>query len=309
MAVDIDQAHDRTARGNRRPILVTGIPRSGTTWLARLFATAPGTALAGREPMNPRRRQYALGHTLDRWTRLRDPSPRQRRELQLAFRGLNPMLYSRYGRRQWAAALPWTRLVMKDPFAVLSIPAVAAVTGARPVLVYRHPGAILASFRRMGWGIDLDELQISVAAYRADARADDPVIDDLPATDSVSEPEAMGLYWSAVHAMALADLDRSPGTIVVSHQEIAGGGVSAAHRLFGVLGLEWGPRTDAELAAEAAATRPVDSTELHNFNRSPQQVAEEWRARLSDADTETIEAVTAPIRQRLHESRLPLVDG
>ena len=46
------------------PILVTGVPRSGNTWLARLLATSPGTAMAGREPMNPRGRQYALGGTL-----------------------------------------------------------------------------------------------------------------------------------------------------------------------------------------------------------------------------------------------------
>ena len=35
------------------PILVTGVPRSGTTWLARWLARGGGMALTGREPMNP----------------------------------------------------------------------------------------------------------------------------------------------------------------------------------------------------------------------------------------------------------------
>ena len=62
-------------RRRGRPILVTGVPRSGTTWLARLLAGSPGTALAGREPMNPRGRQYALGGTLTGWARLSDLTP------------------------------------------------------------------------------------------------------------------------------------------------------------------------------------------------------------------------------------------
>ena len=150
---------DRADVATRPPILVTGVPRSGTTWLARVLATADRVALAGREPMNPRGKQYALAHTLGGWTRLEDPSSRQRWALRTAYRGLNPWLYSRYGRRQWAAPLPWTRLVVKDPFAMLSLPAVVSVTGARAVFLYRHPGAVLASYRRMGWRPDLDELR------------------------------------------------------------------------------------------------------------------------------------------------------
>ena len=91
-----------------RPILVTGVPRSGTTWLARLLALSPATALAGREPMNPRGRQYALGGSLDGWARLTDPSPYQRFLLRSAYRGWNPMVYSRFGTRQWAGPLPQT---------------------------------------------------------------------------------------------------------------------------------------------------------------------------------------------------------
>ena len=132
-----------------RPILVTGVPRSGNTWLARLLALSPGTALAGREPMNPRGRQYALGGSLDGWTRLTDPSPYQRFLLRTAYQGWNPMVFSRFGARQWAGPLPHTRVVVKDPYALLSLRTVVAATGATPVLVYRHPGAVLASYRRV----------------------------------------------------------------------------------------------------------------------------------------------------------------
>ena len=64
-------------RDGRRPILVTGVPRSGTTWLARWLAAGAGMALPGREPMNPHGRSYALAGTLTGWVRLSEPTPRQ----------------------------------------------------------------------------------------------------------------------------------------------------------------------------------------------------------------------------------------
>lgn len=288
-----------------QPILVTGMPRSGTTWLARLLAAAPGSALAGREPMNPRGKQYALGGTLPGWTRLDEPSPRQRRALQLAYRGLNPWVYSRYGRRQWAAPLPWTRIIVKDPFAMLSLPAVSRTTGARIVFVYRHPGAVLASYRRMGWDPDLLELAPLVDSHRVRAADDGLDVADLPLPGEVGAPEAMGRFWGALHAMALRDAQQTPGLVVVSHAELAGGGAAAARRLYGALGLPWSRQAEAGLAQEAT-TSDARTGGLHDFDRDPAQVANAWRAKLAPGELEAVEAVTVGMRDHLEEIRLPL---
>lgn len=60
-----ESRRERRSGSAARPILVTGAPRSGTTWLAQMLATAPRTVLSGREPMNrgrepmkPHGRQY-----------------------------------------------------------------------------------------------------------------------------------------------------------------------------------------------------------------------------------------------------------
>jgi hypothetical protein len=263
--------------------------------------------------MNARGRQYALAGTLPGWARVEEPTPRQRRALRSAYRGLNPWVYSRYGRRQWAAPLPWTRIVVKDPFAMLSIPAVVTTTGARVVVVHRHPGAMLASYRRMGWSPDLDELQPILAAYRAKSGDSSIAAAPLPRLDEVSEAEAMGRFWMALYAMTLHDLDlldsrvRSQGdedrVLLVPHEELAGGGIDAGRQFFDELGLRWSSAADDEFAKEAgraggsvAASR---ETALHNFDRPPDAVATAWRSKLRDGEVEEIEAVTAPLRERL----------
>lgn len=297
-----------TRTAGRGSILVTGMPRSGTTWLARLLATAGGVALTGREPMNPRGRQYALAGTLPGWARLREPTAAQLRALRLSHRGLTPLVYSRYGRRQWVAPLPRTRIVVKDPFAMLSMPAVVAGTGATPVLLYRHPAAALASYRRMGWEPDLAELQPLVRAYRSEGHPPELTVPDLPAPGEVAEPEAMGRFWSALYTMALSDVATTPGLLVVSHEEIATGGDTAARMLFAALGLRWSDATAAELTGRdrGPAAGPDTAARLHRLDRDPSTVARSWRAVVSDDELAAIEAVTGDVRTRLDEVRVRL---
>jgi hypothetical protein len=296
---------------DHRPILVTGVPRSGTTWLARLVATAPGTALTGREPMNPRGRQYALGGTLTGWTRLTDPTPRQRLALRATYRGLNPRTYGRYGRGQWRAPLPGVRVVVKDPFAMLSAPIIEELTGARTVQVFRHPGAVLASYRRMGWRADLAE----ISGLLAD---DDVNHGELVRSlwcsgpDSLSETEQMGVFWSVLSTVMLADLDRAPGTVLVSHHELATGGMAAAGSLFASLGLRTSAATEEEMASQSDRGRATGSADggggLHRLDRDPAEVAASWRRHLSPEDVSRIEEIAGPALARLTAARLVLAE-
>lgn len=292
------------------PVLVTGLPRSGTTWLARLLATAAHAALCGREPMNPRDGQYALGGTLQGWARLQDPTPRQRRLLRLTYSGWNPRTYGRYGRHQWRAPLPRTRVVVKDPFALLSTPAIASVTGARPVVVYRHPGAVLASFRRVGWQPDL----AGVGPWIEQAADRDPAVAAARRAASVehSDVRRMVAYWLAMHRFAIDDLDTLPDAVLVSHAGIAGGGLEGVGRLFSRLGLTPTDETRAEMSGSASRDSPTqgldkigpDATSLHRLHRSPGEVAESWRGQLDAGEVDEIDELAGPMLAELETRRL-----
>lgn len=287
-------------RTQRPPIVVTGVPRSGTTWLARALSTSPGTALTGREPMNPRGSQYALGGTLSTWTRLTGPTQRQARLLSVSYRGLNPLVYSRYGHHQWLAAAPHIRVIVKDPFAMLSLPAVVAATKALPLLVYRHPAAVLASYRRMGWRADLDEIRAAIPHVLASLPQQSSVDNDISA-DAI----LMGRFWSALNSQALHDLETIDGAVVVSHEDVAKGGAVAMQRLFDLLGLRWNSDVARTLAAQGASRndRHDDPTALHNFNRAPEVVSDAWRATISDADLVVVERLASGTMQALDARR------
>jgi hypothetical protein len=249
--------------------------------------------------MNPRAHQFALGGTVTGWTRLADPSPRQRRILRHCYAGWSPRVYSRYGVRQLAGPWPATRLVVKDPFALLSLPALCDVTGARPILIYRHPGAVLVSYRRMGWTPDVEEVE---------------GLDGFAAYDGVSRlgrggkgddaMRAMGYFWSALHDRALQDLDSLPQALVVSHVELATGGREALRQLYDACGLRWGPGTERAVVSQKPERRRRTDGSLHRFNTSAAEAAEGWRSQLSDDDVGALEAQAGDVLARLERRRL-----
>jgi hypothetical protein len=276
-----------------RPVLVTGVPRSGTTWLARQLAGARLTSLPGREPMNPRSGQFALGGTVSSWVELHQPSPEQKRVLARCYRGHEVRTFSRYGKDQWLAPLPWSRTVVKDPFALLSVPAIARVTSAIPVIVYRHPGAVLSSYRRMGWTADTTEIRD---------------LQGLPPTAApVDDVTAMVEFWNFLHSRVLSWLDDVPDALLVSHAEVSLGGFPAVRTLMSACGLR-PPRRAPEPAKleKGAPTGAPDGGQLHGFARRPDEVVDGWRGRLAVTEATVIESDTKDVWASLEERRFAL---
>ncbi len=285
-----------------RPVLVTGVPRSGTTWLARELARAQGAGLAGREPMNPRRGQFALGGTLDGWVQLEHPSAQQARLLRRCYSGREPRVLSRYGERQLQAALPWGTTVVKDPFALLSLPCIVALTHAVAVVVYRPAVAVLASYRRMGWQADTAEVRA------------------LPGGPSGPEPlgdvEAMAEFWNELHTRVLDRIEQVPGAVLVSHPDLVADGEQGLDTLAARCGLR--PRRPARIPTGAGVQRPAvlkpsgapegDRPQLHDFDRTAQAVAEGWRSRVDESEREWLDEATGTVWERLQAARTGL-DG
>ena len=287
---DVEVLTGRAAAPGRRPVLVTGVPRSGTTWVARQLATSPAAAMPGREPMNPRSGQFGLGGTLSGWVRLEEPTAQQARLLRRCYAGLEPRTFSRYGSRQWAALLPGSRVVVKDPFALLSVPALVRTTGALPVVVYRHPGAVLSSYRRMGWTADVAEIRA------LQGRTEDPA--------PVDDAHAMVQFWTYLHEQVLAWLPRVPDALLVSHAELTAAGPAGMTALMARCGLPQGQAPAPSVPAPAGDV--PEHGRLHQFDRRPEEVSEGWRSRVSPEEARVLDEGATSTWQTLESCRTSL---
>lgn len=208
--------------------------------------------------------------------------------LRRCYSGREPRIASRYGIRQWRAPFPSTRVIIKDPFALLSCAAVARTTGSTAVLIYRHPAAVLASYRRMGWTPDTEEL-IALGAPRPAGPGD---------------LEAMATMWAWCHRVALQDLTSLAAPVVVSHAALL-----TDPTLVSLLGHRLGlaapvrpvaaPPKGRRQAAPAAGV-------LHDFDRSPGELSTGWRAALDADEIIAMERRVAPVWSVLESSRWQL---
>jgi hypothetical protein len=243
--------------------------------------------------MNPRSGQFALGGTVHSWVELREPSPKQKRILGRCYRGQEAHMFSRYGKDQWLAPLPWSRTVVKDPFALLSVPAIVACTAAIPVIVYRHPGAVLASYRRMGWTADTTEIRQLQGQPAAQ-----PPLNDV---------SAMVEFWNFLHGRVLSWLDDVPDALLVSHAEVSRGGFPALRTIMNACDLR-PPRRSPEPVrhGESTPAGAPDVGQLHGFARSPDEVVDGWRSRLAAEEVTEIERDTKHVWASLEGRRFSL---
>ena len=278
-------------------MLVTGVPRSGTTWLARSLADARSASLPGREPMNPRPGQFALGGTVESWTELGDPSGAQTRLLERCYRGHEPRVFSRYGKHQWRSILPWSRTIVKDPFALIAVPTIVRATSAIPVILYRHPGAVLASYRRMGWVADTAEVRR---------------LQGLPfAPEPADDVRAMLEFWTFLHGRVLSWLDDVPGALLVSHAEVSLGGDPAVRAIMRACGLRPAPAASASSTATPGPATPdlPGTRQLHEFSRSADEVVDGWRSRLRPEEAAVIEEGSREVWTSLEGRRFSFGDA
>ena len=155
------------------PILVTGAHRTGTTWVGKMLSANPQTAYIS-EPLNVLHRPGVLRACVNNWYayiteknenaylgtfnelfgyhyHLFDEikSLRSSKDFLRMGRDLGIFLRGRTFHQ---------RPLLKDPFAVFSLPWFAERLNCQVVVTVRHPAGFASSLKRLNWPFDFNEL-------------------------------------------------------------------------------------------------------------------------------------------------------
>jgi len=291
---------------NKRLILVTGMPRSGTTAVGEVLAMAQGTGVL-HEPLN-----YLVGlndvqhyfafpgggevspASFDRWVediralRLRYKSglfPKEKGLRRLTKRIVGGRAVNSYRRCKWTPGLD--TLIWKDPFAVLAARYLHEHHGLQVVVTLRSPWAVAASFKRMHWAFDLDEI---LTRLRSTGRGNYSFDDGLWTRRHEPVVNA-ALLWFLVYSSLEDLLTRENGFIGVSLDELIQNPTTVYAELFGRLGLPW---TDSVVRGvvdryqgEQSALKAPSGTKAHDRNRDLSFMNQYWR-NLLEADEQAL---------------------
>ena len=310
-------------------ILVTGLPRSGTSWIGKMLQ-ASGEVVYVNEPLNPQhppghspgvlnaevshRYQYICADNDERWAAAFHDTLRLRYHLIAELRR-NHAAYdlartAKYSTAFIAGRLRRRRALLDDPSGVLSVAWFAQRLGCRVVVSVRHPVSFVGSWRRLGWKPHLDALLQQPLLMR-DLLG--PYAEELrTAADSPDPVLRAAVLWRITYA-ALGDLDaQHPGLLHMKrYEDLASNPEAEFRELYGICGLNWTDRARKRIiwattdhgkaeggqrtwtlrgGLSRTAFRPMDSrVSLGSF-----------RERLSQQEIDQVSEITATVAARYY---------
>jgi Sulfotransferase family len=303
------------ADADRRPILVTGAHRSGTTWAGRLLAASPTPVGWLWEPFNPRHRpgtfpirfphyfHYVcaengaglVGPIADALAFRYRPGAELGtvRSARDAGRMGRDWWRSERSRRRGATAL------MKDPIALFSSEWLADAFGMRVLVMIRHPAPFAASLRRRGWRhrfADFLEqpllMRDHLAPFEREIRAASEQTPDIL-------DEAI-LLWNILYSTVDRFRERRPDWSFARHEDLSRDPVGGFRALYSALGLEWDARVEGLVRETSDASNPTDAERVDSIRRASAEHAASWRAHMTAGDIERIRAGTADVAARFY---------
>jgi hypothetical protein len=293
-------------------ILVTGLHRSGTTFVGEVLRRAGLFQVF--EPMN---RDY--GSVLaDRWKPYPDSLTRDGRP----YREVVDAVVTR--RIRWKAALqsphaparllgrmlgmhrralayqlgflaqalrPRRRL-FKDPDLVFFADDLERRYGFQVVILVRHPCAFYASVKRLGWRFPLAELYEQPALVEGHLERWTEHLAPRPR----SFAEEAALLWLFVHATVRDLVASNPRLLLLRHEDVAERPVQSFRALFRRLGLGFDARVEAFATRATHGRRVVArANRAHDLERDARALASHWSRTLEPGEIKQIREIVEPV--------------
>ena len=298
------------------PILLFGMPRSGTTWLGKIFDSHPDT-LYRHEPDSFGRlnflplapapelesesaetlRRFVIGLAQVRDTKIAATVPVFPKSylsaLQLGWNRLAVQIAKLEARlrgeapvRLWLPeAAQAARVVWKSIESPARLGAISAtLPKARGVLILRHPCGYLASVMRGGvQGRFTDPDSVGEDLGLLDALVATPTAREhgitLDYLHTASPPQRLAWQWALANGKALAETAADGRIAPLRYEDLCKEPLEATRRLFDWCELSWPQQTEAFLHASTHTHRK----RYYSVYKDPARTANAWREELPES--------------------------
>jgi hypothetical protein len=307
-----------------RPLLVTGMPRTATSWVGKMLE-ASGRLVYVNEPMNPRHPpgrspgvlraevQHAFQYISEE--NERDWLPAFRDTVRLRYHPLaelrrnhgpyDVLRAAKYLGGFGLGRLRGRRALLDDPYAVFAAPWLHRRVGCQVVVTVRDPVATVSSWLRLGWRSRLEELLAQPALVRDRLGPWRQELEAAVDGGAAGEVERASLLWRVIYGTVAGYRREIAGLEVARHEDLSVDPVPAFAALYDRLGLPLGP--DAERAIRRATSGGADQGVMR-WSLSSRGVSKTaarrldsranldvWRERLSAEQVARIRELTADV--------------
>jgi Sulfotransferase domain len=310
-------------------ILVTGLPRTGTSWVGKMLE-ASGQVVYVNEPLNPshppgrspgvlnadvsHRFQYICTENEEPWERaFADTLSLHYRPLAEIRRNHAPYDLARllkYGSEFTAGRLRGRVALIDDPFAVLSSAWFAQRLGCKVVVCVRHPLGFVGSWQRLGWSAALDDLLDQPLLIRDLLH---PYVEEMRIlAGSADRLAGVTLLWRMAYTV-LADLAGRLPLLVrpLRYEDLAADPITGFRELYDFCGLTWTGKVHRRVVS--ASTGNVGAERPHTWSlrgglsrtafrpMDSRGALSSYRGRLTQHDIDRVHKLTADVVTRYYD--------
>ncbi|WP_406944928.1 sulfotransferase domain-containing protein [Halobacillus sp. SY10] len=304
----------------QKPILVTGSPRGGTTFVGKILSLNSNIGYI-QEPFN---REYGLNTVNQNFLftkkgaaneNLVSDSIRDLMKGQAVFKRF-PYHYLKRGKKTkiekvrnligWATIKsrpnfyyqkikidPFiNRLLIKDPMAYNLTEYMHQEYNCKVVIVIRHPAAFVSSMKRLEWQFGFDNL-----LKQEELIMEHPyLIEYINRVNSEEENLVLksAVWWNCIYSVLSTYAKRNPNMIIVKHEDLSLDPVSEFHKLYNKLGINFNNHIEKKIKEYTGDKNPVkaESNRVHVLKRNSKDMIKSWKKNLTESEISLIKETT-----------------
>jgi len=298
-------------------ILVTGIHRSGTTFVGKMLSAAPGTGYV-QEPFNP---DFGL-EGIDAWYQyITEGMPQESyyadivRKLisgQARFKkrsGRKDGLLRKIGKKMFGSRdyleylastrLPGSRrLILKDPLASLSSEWFHRKFEMDVLILLRHPAAFITSTKRLGWDFDFSNLT-----------GQTPLMEEyLKSILAPHDPASMtpwqrgALLWQCIYSVLDVFEHRNSHMKMIRLEDISANPEEKFREIHKFMNLPFTEKSLNTIRESTGSDNPVKASDgqAHLLKRNSRKLTDVWKKNFDKETLNDIRKLAGPMAEKYY---------
>lgn len=316
MSSSIISHHRRSVQKTRKPILITGSHRSGTTWVGNILASAHHTGYI-HEPFNIAIKISPSQRLFSNWYQYisTDNAVEYRYMLDCVlkynyplwsniYRARSPRNIAKIAREKFRSVVYKTHNctpIMKDPLAFFSAEWLSQTFDMNVLVMIRHPAAFCSSLMIVDRGFNFENflrqpslMEKYLGPYREEIQ--------FHAKKRHDTLDQAILLWNCIYHTASVYVDEHPDWLFVRHEDLSLNPVDRFREVFEALGLEFSERSIQKILNSSGARNRniIEHRRADNIKRHSAENITIWKKRLNASQIARVRSGTWDVARRFY---------
>jgi hypothetical protein len=305
-----------------KPILVTGSPRSGTTWVGRMLAVSPQLYYV-HEPFNP---DYGPGRGICNINFTHHQTYITKENQKKYYKPIRQMLEGRYNiyagirdsklekknlihvwhkKKEFAEYRKKNMVpLIKDPIAAMSAGWLGRQFNINTIVMIRHPAAFVASMKRLNWTFRPSKWVLNQPLLIRDYLS--PFREEIKnLTDSKYDIiDRTALMWKIIYFVVLKYQQTFKDWVYLRHEDISLDPLAHFEKLYKRFNLDFTDETQEQILIHSNVSNPTHANGVDQLLKlNSKNVIYNWKSVLSGGEIKRIKDRVDEVSRHFYSAR------